>query len=83
MADARQRQLTATRAFLREFLRTDPFRRYGAHAAGVGRKVKSGKATKGIALRLYTARKIAASELPAERRVPAQFRWSPPGSRRR
>ncbi|HEY0285349.1 MAG TPA: hypothetical protein VGC23_08170 [Vicinamibacterales bacterium] len=81
MADARQRQLAATRAFLREFLRTDPFRRYGAHAVGVGRKVTIGKATKAIALRLYTARKIAASELPAERRVPAQFRWSPPGSR--
>lgn len=80
MADAAQRQLTATRAFLREFLRTDPFRRYGAHAVGVGRKITGGKATKRIALRIYTARKLAESELPTEQRVPAQFRWSPPGS---
>jgi hypothetical protein len=44
MADSTQRQLMATRAFLKEFLRTDPFRRYGAHAVGVGRKVIAGSA---------------------------------------
>ncbi|MEZ0471106.1 hypothetical protein [Luteimonas salinilitoris] len=79
MTDATQRQLTATRAFLREFLRTDPFRRYGAHAVGVGRKLTGGKASRRIALRVYTARKVPEAELPAERRVPARFRWSPPG----
>jgi hypothetical protein len=79
MADAAQRQLTATRAFLREFLRTDPFLRYGAHAVGVGRKITGGKATSRTALRVYVACKVAESQLPAERRVPARFGWSPPG----
>ena len=83
MADAaQQQQLTATRAFFQEFLRSDPFRRYGAHAVGIGRKVTAGKTTKRIALRVYAGRKIPESQLPAERRVPAQFRWSPPGSRK-
>lgn len=81
MADATQRQLTATRAFLQEFLRTDPFRLYGAHAVGVGRKLTGGKSTTRIALRIYTARKLPEAELPAERRVPDRFRWSPPDGR--
>ncbi len=79
MADATSRQLTAARAFLHEFLRTDPFRRYGAHAVGVGRKIAGGRPTRQVALRVYVACKVAEADLPADRRVPARIRWSPPG----
>jgi len=79
MADATTQQLTATRAFLHEFLRTDPFQRYGAHAVGIGRKVIGKRATRQIALRVYVAFKVADKALPAERRVPPRIRWSPQG----
>jgi hypothetical protein len=80
MADSMQQQLTATRAYLKAFLRSDPFRRYGAHAVGVGRKITGGQATDRIALRVYVARKIPGADLPVEQRVPPELVWSPPGS---
>lgn len=78
MTDVTQ-QLTATRSFQREFLRTDPFRRYGAHGIGIGRKRIAGSETDQIALRVYVACKLPDAKLPADRRVPRELYWTPPG----
>lgn len=73
MATATDKQYIATRFYMKSFLRTNPFRVYGAHAVGIGFKIQGGKKTNQIALRIYTSCKRAESELAAERRVPPEF----------
>jgi len=69
-----ERHTSALRAFLPSFLRDNPFRRFGAHGVGIGRKIVAGSMTDQVALRVYTACKRPIVEVPVARRVPTRLR---------
>ncbi len=79
MNAAAQRRFTVIRAYHNEFVRSDPFRRFGAHAVGIGWKVTDGTTTKKPALRIYVAQKRPLATLAPDEIVPETIRWTPPG----
>ncbi len=64
--------------FVKSLLRSDPFRRYGVHGVGVGRKEIMGKPTDLLAIRFHVPYKISPSQLLPERRIPPSFQYRSP-----
>jgi hypothetical protein len=78
-ADDPSGQSVLLRQFLADLMRNDPFRRYGAHGVGIGRKEVAGVRTQRLAVRFHVVAKAPLSQLPPERQIPPSFRFRPPG----
>lgn len=82
MAPFDQDVQAALRAHLPAFIGTNPFRRYGAHAVGIGVRLRGGRATDELSLRVYVSSKLPLDDVPVERRVPSSVRVVTPVGRR-